>query len=57
MRKIIILDYNTKQAHIYNYSLEQYPENSNLDLLIEKLGFELNSIDYMSTTEDKIINH
>jgi len=56
MKKLIILDYERGETHVYLYSEEVWPQDSNLDKLVEAFGHKVENCEYMSTYNDLIIH-
>lgn len=56
MKKLIILDYVEGVAHSHTFSLEKWPLGSNMDTLVETLGYKLDDVDYLITDQEIIIH-
>jgi hypothetical protein len=56
MKKLIILDYTTGQAHSYTYDSIKHPNTEDVEELIETLGHNVNNSHYMTTDQEIIIH-
>jgi hypothetical protein len=56
MKKLIILDYTTGEAHCYTYDAVKHPESEDVERLIETLGHSVNNCNWMTSDQEIIIH-